>query len=84
MESISAQVMDLHTDVADLEAKESFLDRMIASCRSELKNLTEDADVAKYPLKHVPFPLWLYLINLGLKGLLFFLTEAGPCKVLEN
>lgn len=48
VESISAQVMDLHTDVADLEAKESFLDRMIASCRSELKNLTEDADVAKH------------------------------------
>ena len=61
MESISAQVMDLHTDVADLEAKESFLDRMIASCRSELKNLTEDADVAKYPLKHVPLLYWLYL-----------------------
>lgn len=41
--------MDLHTDVADLDAKECFLDRMIASCRAELKNLTEDTDVAKYP-----------------------------------
>lgn len=78
--------MDLHTDVADLEAKESFLDRMIASCRSELKNLTEDADVAKYPLKQVPFPLWLYccIFNFGLEGLLFCLIEARPCKVLEN
>ena len=41
--------MDLHTDVADLEAKESFLDRMIEGCRSELKSLTEDPDVIKYP-----------------------------------
>ena len=49
VESISAQIMDLHTDVADLDAKECFLDRMIASCRAELKNLTEDTDVAKYP-----------------------------------
>lgn len=48
VEAISAQIMDLHTDVADLEAKECFLDRMISSCRSELKNLTEDADVAKH------------------------------------
>lgn len=49
MESISAQVMDLHTDVADLDAKECFLDRMIEGCRTELKNLTEDSEVAKYP-----------------------------------
>lgn len=49
VESISAQIMDLHTDVADLEAKECFLDRMIEGCRSELKNLTEDSEVAKYP-----------------------------------
>lgn len=42
--------MDLHTDVADLDAKEIFLDRMIDSCRQELKDLTEDKDVAKYPL----------------------------------
>lgn len=48
VESISAQIMDLHTDVADLDAKESFLDRMIASCRTELKNLTEDSVVAKH------------------------------------
>ena len=54
VEAISAQIMDLHTDVADLEAKECFLDRMISSCRSELKNLTEDADVAKYPFKLHP------------------------------
>lgn len=48
MESISAQIMDLHTDVADLDAKECFLDRMIEGCRAELKNLTEDSEVAKY------------------------------------
>ncbi|KAL9961163.1 hypothetical protein ACROYT_G030057 [Oculina patagonica] len=48
MESISAQIMDLHTDVADLDAKESFLDRMIEGCRAELKNLTEDSEVSKY------------------------------------
>ena len=55
VESISAQIMDLHTDVADLEAKECFLDRMIEGCRAELKNLTEDSEVAKYPfmLLHV-------------------------------
>ncbi|XP_022806208.1 transcription factor E2F3-like [Stylophora pistillata] len=47
-ESISAQTMDLHTDIADLDAKESFLDRMIDGCRSEIKNLTEDTEVAKY------------------------------------
>lgn len=41
--------MDLHTDVADLEAKESFLDRMIEGCRTELKSLTEDPDIIKYP-----------------------------------
>lgn len=46
--SISPQVMDLHTDVADLEAKESFLDRMIEGCRTELKSLTEDPDVIKH------------------------------------
>ena len=49
VESISAQIMDLHTDVADLDAKECFLDRMIEGCRAELKNLTEDPEVSKYP-----------------------------------
>ena len=44
--------MDLHTDIADLVAKESFLDRMIEGCRSEIKNLTEDPEVAKYPFQH--------------------------------
>lgn len=53
MESISAQIMDLHTDVADLDAKECFLDRMIEGCRAELKNLTEDSEVAKYPFSLV-------------------------------
>lgn len=48
MESISAQIVDLHTDVADLDAKECFLDKMIEGCRAELKNLTEDSEVAKY------------------------------------
>lgn len=45
--------MDLHTDVADLDAKESFLDRMIEGCRAELKNLTEDSEVSKYPFIYV-------------------------------
>lgn len=51
-ESISAQTMDLHTDIADLVAKESFLDRMIEGCRSEIKNLTEDPEVSKYPFQY--------------------------------
>ena len=61
MESISAQIMDLHTDVADLDAKECFLDRMIEGCRAELKNLTEDSEVAKYPfsLFHLLILYWL-------------------------
>lgn len=62
MESISAQIMDLHTDVADLDAKECFLDRMIEGCRAELKNLTEDSEVAKYP-----FILLHLLINFFFK-----------------
>ena len=52
MESISAQIMDLHTDVADLDAKECFLDKMIEGCRTELKKLTEDSEVSKYPFIH--------------------------------
>ena len=57
MESISAQIVDLHTDVADLDVKECFLDKMIEGCRAELKNLTEDSEVAKYPFSLVNFVL---------------------------
>jgi transcription factor E2F3 len=46
---ITPLIMDLHTDIADLEAKENQLDQFIENCRSELKFLTEDKDTAKYP-----------------------------------
>lgn len=65
VESISAQIMDLHTDVADLDAKESFLDRMIASCRTELKNLTEDSVVAKYPFYLFSCSTCVHFVNHG-------------------
>ncbi|XP_031574336.1 transcription factor E2F3-like [Actinia tenebrosa] len=45
---ITPLIMDLHTDIADLEAKENQLDQFIANCRSELKFLTEDRDTANY------------------------------------
>ena len=63
--SISAQIMDLHTDVADLDAKESFLNRMITSCRTELKNLTEDSDVAKYPFTLFSCSTCVHFVNHG-------------------
>ena len=59
MEAISAAIMDLHTDVADLEAKESFLDRMINNCRAELKHLTDDPEIARYPFTEVILRLLL-------------------------
>ena len=45
--------MDLHTDIADLEVKENLLDQLIENCRAELKELTEDSEIAKYPFKAV-------------------------------
>ncbi|EDO36659.1 predicted protein [Nematostella vectensis] len=49
---ISPQLMDLHTDLADLDAKENQLDQLIANCRAELKQLTEDPETSKYPFMH--------------------------------
>lgn len=46
---ISPLIMDLHTDIADLEAKENLLDQLVGNCRSELKFLTEDQETSKYP-----------------------------------
>ncbi|KAL5013673.1 hypothetical protein ScPMuIL_007943 [Solemya velum] len=47
--SISSDVVDLHSDIADLEAKETLLDRMIGSCAKQLKQLTEEKENSKYP-----------------------------------
>ncbi|XP_046546003.1 transcription factor E2F3-like [Haliotis rubra] len=44
---ISTDVVDLHSDVADLEAKENMLDDLIANSTRQLKNMTEDADNAR-------------------------------------
>ena len=49
---ITPLVMDLHTDIADLEAKENLLDQLVGNCRSELKFLTEDQETSKYPFIH--------------------------------
>ena len=47
-------MVDLHTDVADLEAKENQLDKLISDCQQDLKELTEPlrkSSVNKYPFK---------------------------------
>ncbi|VDI19128.1 transcription factor E2F3 [Mytilus galloprovincialis] len=48
--AFSTEIVDLHSDVADLEAKENELDHLIATCTKQLKMLTEDAQNSKYPL----------------------------------
>ena len=51
---VSPMMVDLHTDVADLEAKENQLDLLIANCQKDLKALTEPTNSStgkKYPLK---------------------------------
>lgn len=45
--NVSPMMVDLHTDVADLEAKENQLDQLIAGCHTELKELTNSADGKK-------------------------------------
>ncbi|KAK3742289.1 hypothetical protein QZH41_013103 [Actinostola sp. cb2023] len=64
---ISPLIMDLHTDIADLEAKENLLDQLIGNCRSELKFLTEDQETAKYPFMqnvyNVSIQIWLKSIR---------------------
>ena len=37
-------------DLADLEAKENILDKMIANCTKSLKEMTENPDNSRYPL----------------------------------
>ena len=44
----SPTIVDLHTDVADLEAKENRLDDLIATCQQDFDKLTQP--VNKYPL----------------------------------
>ncbi|CAH1248224.1 transcription factor E2F6-like isoform X2 [Branchiostoma lanceolatum] len=41
-------VMDLHSDLADLEAKENLLDELIRHSSTQLKHLTEDPDNKKH------------------------------------
>ncbi|XP_078665057.1 uncharacterized protein LOC144907637 isoform X1 [Branchiostoma floridae x Branchiostoma belcheri] len=41
-------VMDLHSDLADLEAKENLLDELIRHSSTQLKHLTEDVDNKKH------------------------------------
>lgn len=48
---VSSKIVDLHTDVADLEAKENRLDELIATCQQELRTLTQPMN--KYPLKYI-------------------------------
>ncbi|CAH1773745.1 unnamed protein product [Owenia fusiformis] len=44
---VSAQHVDLHSDIADLEAKENKVDELIRNCSLQLKMLTEDEENAK-------------------------------------
>ncbi|KAK6167522.1 hypothetical protein SNE40_021526 [Patella caerulea] len=44
---ISTDAVDLHSDIADLDAKENRLDEAIKNCTRQLKLLTEDRDNAK-------------------------------------
>ncbi|XP_078584925.1 uncharacterized protein LOC144867033 isoform X1 [Branchiostoma floridae x Branchiostoma japonicum] len=41
-------VMDLHSDLADLEAKENLLDELIRHSSTQLKHLTEDSENKKH------------------------------------
>ena len=45
---VSPMIVDLHTDVADLEAKENKLDNLIATCQQDFQKLTQPQN--KYPL----------------------------------
>ncbi|KAK7463279.1 hypothetical protein BaRGS_00038146 [Batillaria attramentaria] len=46
---VSSEAVDLHSDIADLEAKENVLDQMIQNCTRQLRMLTEDTENARYP-----------------------------------
>ncbi|KAK3088358.1 hypothetical protein FSP39_018109 [Pinctada imbricata] len=46
---VSTELVDLHSEVADLEAKENHLDHLIANCTKQLKQMTEDSHNSKYP-----------------------------------
>ncbi|KAL4218266.1 E2F transcription factor 3 [Mactra antiquata] len=48
---LSSATVDLHSDLADLDAKELILDQMITSCTKSLKELTENKENSRYPLK---------------------------------
>ncbi|KAL3891670.1 hypothetical protein ACJMK2_003922 [Sinanodonta woodiana] len=47
--NLSSEVVDLHSDMADLEAKENLLDDLIAKCTKGLKQMTENQENSKYP-----------------------------------
>ncbi|XP_013413632.1 transcription factor E2F6 [Lingula anatina] len=44
---LSAEHIDLHSDVADLEAKENLLDELIKASTLQLKHLTEDREISR-------------------------------------
>lgn len=44
---VSREAVDLHSGVADLEAKENVLDHMIQNCTQQLRMLTEDSENAR-------------------------------------
>lgn len=46
--AFSTEIVDLHSDVADLEAKENELDHLIATCTKQLKMLTDDTQNSKH------------------------------------
>ena len=45
---VSPTIVDLHTDVADLEAKENRLDDLIVSCQQDFQNLTQPCNKFAY------------------------------------
>lgn len=44
---VSSTAVDLHSDIADLDAKENVLDHMIQNCTRQLRTLTEDSENAR-------------------------------------
>ncbi|KAJ8322274.1 hypothetical protein KUTeg_000745 [Tegillarca granosa] len=48
--TVSSEIVDLHSDIADLEAKENNLDQLISTCTKQLKMMTDDHLNSRYPL----------------------------------
>lgn len=65
--NVSPMMVDLHTDVADLEAKENQLDELIATCRRDLNELTQSTKQSadkKYPLKFPSIFINVFIKNI--------------------